>query len=201
MASPDVEVIKLAGSCEPRGPTQQPTFQPPEEQEETSTSAPDEPQQMTPAEKDEARVLKRRIGKYKSLFPQETADFDQGALDSLSIDELRDKAKDVEYVVATRRSSKAIRGLFLGGLASTELIAGPMLGLELQGLAGFASRSEDLMQTVDEVGVKYGDQLYVDPLIRLSMGMMQLAMAVDAHNRAAKTPSIDGEVTPMPTQR
>ena len=195
MAAADCEVIKLAGSCEPRacGPTQsaQPeTF--PDEQE-----FPVEPQQMmTPQEKDEARVLKRRIGKYKSLFPQETVDFDQGTLDSLSIDELRDKAKDVEYVVATRRSSKAIRGLFLGGLASTELVAGPILGLELQGLAGFASRSEDLMQTVDEVGVKYGDQLYVDPLIRLSMGMMQLAMAVDAHNRAAKTAT---EVTPMPT--
>ena len=189
-----VEVIKLAGSCEPRacGPTQSAvpeTF--PDEQE-----FPVEPQHvMTPQEKDEARVLKRRIGKYKSLFPQETVDFDQGALDSLSIDELRDKAKDVEYVVATRRSSKAIRGLFLGGLASTELVAGPILGLELQGLAGFASRSEDLMQTVDEVGVKYGDQLYVDPLIRLSMGMMQLAMAVDAHNRAAKS----AEVVPTST--
>ena len=191
MAAADCEVIKLAGSCEPRacGPTQS-------AQPETATSADEqefpveEPQPMTPAEKDEARVLKRRIGKYKSLFPQETVDFDQGTLDSLSIDELRDKAKDVEYVVATRRSSKAIRGLFLGGLASTELVAGPILGLELQGLAGFASRSEDLMQTVDEVGVKYGDQLYVDPLIRLSMGMMQLAMAVDAHNRAAKTAEV-----------
>ena len=193
MAAADCEVIKLAGSCEPRacGPTQsaQPeTF--PDEQE-----FPVEPQQMmTPQEKDEARVLKRRIGKYKSLFPQETVDFDQGTLDSLSIDELRDKAKDVEYVVATRRSSKAIRGLFLGGLASTELIAGPLLGLELQGLAGFASRSEDLMITVDEVGVKYGDQLYVDPVIRLSMGMMQLAMAVDAHNRAAKSPQAEPPV-------
>ena len=193
MAAQDVEVIKLAGSCQPRAC--EPTFQPAEEQEQ---EFPVEPQQMmSPAEKDEARVLKRRIGKYKSLFPQETVDFDQGILDSLGIDELRDKAKDVEYVVATRRSSKAIRGLFLGGLASTELVAGPILGLELQGLAGFASRSEDLMQTVDEVGVKYGDQLYVDPLIRLSMGMMQLAMAVDAHNRAAKTSSIDGEVTQL----
>ena len=193
----DVEVIKLAGSCEPRacGPTQptQQTF--PDEQEFPAQAL--EPQQMmTPQEKDEARVLKRRIGKYKSLFPQETADFDQGTLDSLSIDELRDKAKDVEYVVATRRSSKAIRGLFLGGLASTELVAGPILGLELQGLAGFASRSEDLMQTVDEVGVKYGDQLYVDPLIRLSMGMMQLAMAVDAHNRAAKSAEVVPTSTP-----
>ena len=194
-----VEVIKLAGSCEPRacGPTQsaQPeTF--PDESEEFPAQALEPQQMMTPQEKDEARVLKRRIGKYKSLFPQETVDFDQGTLDSLSIDELRDKAKDVEYVVATRRSSKAIRGLFLGGLASTELVAGPILGLELQGLAGFASRSEDLMQTVDEVGVKYGDQLYVDPLIRLSMGMMQLAMAVDAHNRAAKTAEVVQTPTP-----
>ena len=193
MAAQDVEVIKLAGSCQPRAC--EPTFQPPEEQEETF---PVEPQQMmSPAEKDEARVLKRRIGKYKSLFPQETVDFDQGTLDTLGIEELRDKAKDVEYVVATRRSSKAIRGLFLGGLASTELIAGPILGLELQGLAGFASRSEDLLQTVDEVGVKYGDQLYVDPLIRLSMGMMQLAMAVDAHNRASASAS--AEVAPTTT--
>ena len=111
----DCEVITLAGSC---GPTQQPTFRPPEEEEETFPAQ--EPQQMTPAEKDEARVLKRRIGKYKSLFPQETVDFDQGTLDSLDIESLRGKAKDVEYVVVTRRSSKAIRGLFLGGLASTE---------------------------------------------------------------------------------
>ena len=193
MAAQDVEVIKLAGSCEPRacGPTQ-PTFQDsfPGDAEESAEVA----QPMSPAEKDEARVLKRRIGKYKSLFPQETVDFDLGALDGLDIESLRDRAKDVEYVVATRRSSKAIRGLFLGGLASTELIAGPILNLELQGLAGFASRSEDLMQTVDEVGVKYGDQLYVDPLIRLSMGMMQLCMAVDAHNRAAKSPQAEPPV-------
>ena len=176
------EVIQLAGnSAAP--PTREHSFSPgpPEEQEFPQ----EEPQPMSPAEKDEARMLKRRIGKYKSLFPQETIDVEISALDC-SIESLRDKAKDVEYVVATRRSSKAIRGLFLGGLASTELIAGPILNLELQGLAGFASRSEDLMQTVDEVGVKWGDQLYVDPVIRLSMGMVQLAMAVDAHNRSAK---------------
>ena len=182
------EIIKVAGSCA-APPSREQIFShgPPEEQEFLQ----DEPQPMSPAEKDEARVLKRRIGKYKSLFPQETVDFDLGALDGLDIESLRDRAKDVEYVVSTRRSSKAIRGLFLGGLASTELIAGPVLGLELQGLAGFASRSEDLMITVDEVGVKYGDQLYVDPVIRLSMGMMQLAMAVDAHNRAAKSPQAE----------
>ena len=185
------EVIKLAGSCavSSREPAQS-TF--PEEQEFPQEEA----QQMTPAEKDEARVLKRRIGKYKSLFPQETIDFEISALDGLDIESLRDKAKDVEYVVATRRSSKAIQGLFLGGLASTELIAGPILGLELQGLAGFASRSTDLMDTVSECGAKFGDQMYVCPSIRLAAGLAQLCLAVDAHNRAAKATDV---VVPAPT--
>ena len=189
--SSQTELIKLTGSCA-APPSREQSFSPgpPEEHEFPQ----DEPQPMSPAEKDEARVLKRRIGKYKSLFPQETIDFDLGALDGLDIESLRDRAKDVEYVVSTRRSSKAIRGLFLGGSASTELIAGPILNLELKGLAGYASRSEDLMQTVDEIGVRHGDQLYVDPVIRLSMGMMQLCMAVDAHNRAAKSPQAEPPV-------
>ena len=34
------------------------------------------------------------------------------------------------------------------------------------------------MATVDEVGCRWGDQLYVDPVIRLSMGMMQLPPAM-----------------------
>ena len=86
-----VEVIKIAGSCQPREPTF--SHGPPEEQEFPQ----EEPQPMSPAEKDEARVLKRRIGKYKSLFPQETLEVEIGALDGLDIESLCDKAKDVEY--------------------------------------------------------------------------------------------------------
>ena len=36
---------------------------------------------------------------------------------------------------------------------------------------------------MDEVGVKYESQLYVDPVARLCLGVAQLALAVDAHNR------------------
>ena len=104
-----VEVIKLAGSCEPRacGPTQSAVPETFPDEAETFPVEPPVEHVMTPAEKDEARLLKRRIGKYKSLFPQETVDFDLGALDGCSIESLRDKAKDVEYAVACRRSSKA----------------------------------------------------------------------------------------------
>ena len=182
MATQDVEVIKLAGSCEPRacGPTQ-PTFSPGSTDEETF---PQEPPPMLPADREEARVLKRRVGKYRSLFPGETQDLDLDprSLDALSIDEIRERAKDVEYVVSTRRSSKAVRGMFLGGLASVELVAGPILGLKLEGLATFASRSTDLLETVDECGCRYGDQLYVDPAIRLAMAVVQLSLAVNEHN-------------------
>ena len=139
---------------------------------------------MSPADRDEARVLKRRVGKYRSLFPAETQDLDLDprSMDAISIDELRERAKDVEYIVSTRRSSKAVRGMFLGGLASVELVAGPILGLRLENLSTFASRSEDLLMTVDECGVKYGDQLYVDPAIRLAMAVVQLSLAVNEHN-------------------
>ena len=138
---------------------------------------------MSPADRDEARVLKRRVGKYRSLFPAETQDLDLDprSMDAISIDELRERAKDVEYIVSTRRSSKAVRGMFLGGLASVELV-GPALGLRLENLSTFASRSEDLLMTVDECGVKYGDQLYVDPAIRLAMAVVQLSLAVNEHN-------------------
>ena len=181
-AQAPVETIKLAGNSCAVSSSREPTFSPGPTDEETFPQ--EEPPPMSPADRDEARVLKRRVGKYRSLFPGETQDLDLDprSLDALSIDEIRERAKDVEYVVSTRRSSKAVRGMFLGGLASVELVAGPILGLRLENLSTFASRSEDLLMTVDECGVKYGDQLYVDPAIRLAMAVVQLSLAVNEHN-------------------
>ena len=95
--------------------------------------------------------------------------------------------------MGTRRSAKAVRGLFLGGLQGVEL-AGPLIGFKLQGMANVAAASEDILTTVDEVGVKYESQLYVDPVARLCLGVAQLALAVDAHNRRKD----ENSVTPMP---
>ena len=94
--------------------------------------------------------------------------------------------QDVEFLVGTRRSAKAVRNLFIGGIQGVEA-AGPFLGLELRGLANIAAASEDLLSTVDEVGVKYESSLYVDPIARLGLAVVQLALAVDSHNRRAPT--------------
>ena len=124
-----VEVIKLAGSCEPRGPTQSAvpeTFL--DEQEFPAQALEPQPQQMTPAEKDEKRTILRRISKYKALFGTECADLDLDprALDTLGLSDLRDRARDTEYLVSTRRSAAAMRGMFLAGLSTGELV-GPVV--------------------------------------------------------------------------
>ena len=204
MAAQDVEVIKLAGSCEPRacGPTQsaQPeTF--PDEAEEFPAQAQPQPQQMTAQEKDEKRTILRRISKYKALFGTECADLDLDprALDALVLEDLRDRARDTEYLVSTRRSAAAMRGMFLAGLSTGELV-GPVVGLNLTGLATFASRSEELLLCVDECAIKYDAMIAVDPAVRLAMAVCQLALAVNEHNsrESAKTAEVIAPLVPTP---
>ncbi len=145
-----------------------------------------QPEALSPEEKEERRQLLRKIGRYRSLFPKELDDISTTGLQTMPLEKLRDLATDVEFLVGTRRSAKAVRGMFLAGLQAGEL-AGPLVGLELQGLANVAASSEDLLLTVDEVAVKYEKILYVDPVARLGLAVVQLALAVDSHNRRAKT--------------
>ena len=151
------------------------------------------PEQLTPEEKEIRRQLIRKISRYRSLFKAELADISTSGLDTMTLESLQDLQRDCEFLVGTRRSAKAVRGLFLGGLQGVEL-AGPLIGFKLAGLANVAAASEDLLQTVDEVGIKYESQLYVDPVARLCLGIMQLAVAVDSHNRRKEETS----VTPVP---
>ena len=140
------------------------------------------PEELTPAEKETRRQLIRKISRYRAIFGKELTDITTTGLDTMPLAALQDLATDVEFLVGTRRSAKAVRGLFLGGLQGLEM-AGPLIGFRLQGLANVAAASEDLLTTVDEVAVKYESQLYVDPVARLALGIMQLAVAVDSHNR------------------
>ena len=141
----------------------------------------------------------RKIGRYRALFAKELVDVHTGGLDQMPLDALRDLGRDVEFLVGTRRSAKAVRGMFIGALQAGE-VAGPFVGLELTGLANVAAASEDLLQTVDEVAIKYESQLYVDPVARLGLAVAQLAFAVDAHNRRKKEAVVPAPDVPSATQ-
>ena len=154
--------------------------------EQPTASQPSET--LSVEEKEERRQLIRKIGRYKALFSKQLDDISTSGLQSMPIAKLRDLEQDVSFLVSTRRSAQAARGLFIGALQAGEL-AGPLIGLELQGLANVAAASEDLLLTVDEVSIKYERALYVDPVARLALAIAQLALAVDSHNRRQKTTS------------
>ena len=140
------------------------------------------PEELTPEQREERRQLIRKVGRYRAIFGKELTDVKTTGLDSMPLASLKDLATDCEFLVGCRRSSKAIRGLFLGSLQMVETV-GPMVGFKLAGLANVASQSQDLLETVDEVAIAHEKALYVDPVARLALSVMQLAVAVDAHNR------------------
>ena len=164
-------------------------------QEEDDVVSIHTPEQLSPEDKEERRQLIRKVGRYRALFPTELADIQTTGLDSMALEALRDLGNDVEFLVGTRRSAKAVRGMFIGGLQAVET-AGPLLGLELRGLANVAASSEDLLSTVDEVAVKHESSLYIDPVARLALAVVQLALAVDSHNRRAPAPTTPTQAPP-----
>ena len=141
-----------------------------------------EAEQLSPEDKEERRQLIRKVGRYRALFAQQLSDINTSNLDVLPLQKLRDLSQDVEFLVATRRSAAACRSLFVGSLVGLETI-GPYAGLELKGLSNVAAQSEDLLLTVDECAIKYESVIQIDPLARLAIGVGQLCLAIDAHNR------------------
>jgi len=159
-----------------RGP---PADQPPDEDEAPPT---------TEEEKNERRVLIRKVMRYRALFQSEVEDIDLSALGTRPLEELRDLARDVEFLVSTRRSAKAVRGMFIGSVQILET-GGPYFGLELEGLTGVVAQSKDLLETVDEAAVRYEGIMEVDPIARIAIQMSQLVLAIDSHNRQKKLAS------------
>ena len=92
--------------------------------------------------------------------------------------------------------------MFIGSLQGLEAF-GPYASLDLKGLANVAASSEDLLLTVDECSVRYEQTIEIDPLARLAIGVAQLALAVDSHNkrqRDAPPPAAVVSAAPAPTQ-
>ena len=127
--------------------------------------------------------------RYRALFPTELVDVDLSDLGARPLEELRDLARDVEFLVSTRRSAKAVRSMFIGGVQVLET-GGPFFGLKLEGLTGVVAQSKDLLETVDEAAVRHEACCEVDPVARIAIQMGQLILAIDSHNRQKKVSAL-----------
>jgi hypothetical protein len=190
----DTEIIELQGNAQ---------LQPP-----PATSAEEDPadecvdeSQISPADDDARRVLLRRIQRYSAVFPDELAGYDLTGLSTMGVPELERCLEDVVFLVESRRTTAQARGLFLAGLSIGEA-SGPYLGLRLSGpvsLTATAASSEEILRTVDEIGLKYEAVARLDPVHRLCLSLGQLALAVDQANRRAAAAGTPSTVTPAET--
>jgi hypothetical protein len=105
----------------------------------------------------------------------------------LPLHELENMVEDVEFLVSVRQSNGASRQLFLSGSTVAETISKP-LGLQLAGLTNVCAANQNLIQTVDECAIKYGDAYAVGPEVRLGLILSQLVIAVHQHNKTSDEP-------------
>ena len=137
------------------------------------------------------KILRRRISRYKAVFPEEIEELEDQlkTVRELDEDQLRALLEEIQFVVETRRSVDSSRGMFLTGVGALES-AGPYIGLKLKGLQSMCASQPRLLRNVDEVALKYDTVIRVDPVARLAMTVGQLALAVDASNRRVRQPDV-----------
>jgi hypothetical protein len=129
------------------------------------------------------RKLIQKIGMYRANYTKILKDFDLSRLDSKSLDELRLILVDVEYMVSTRKTLDSSRMMLLGGLYCVESV-GPLVKCKLQGLTAKCMNSSEVMDSWDEVAIKYSDAIAADPLNRLMLTLMMAAVSTHKENSA-----------------
>jgi hypothetical protein len=148
----------------------------------------------TPEEKKLKRQTINKIRKYKELFGQSFAEINTSNLWERSLSDLTNLLENIEFCVQVRQSGKHSRSIFLQGLAIWEVV-GKKLKLNLEGLTLEARNNEQLMETVDECAIKYSDDVAIDPLYRLLMGIGELSIAQHTVNTARVGKPIANEFT------
>ena len=155
---------------------------------------PDRKTESPGASKEKTTII-RKLRQYVKSFPMELEDLFSANgkltnLQNMTMEQLEMLLSEVQYTISTARSANAIRSMFLGSVQISESI-GPYMGLDLRGLAGVCQKSQDVLLTVDEIAIKYGNFIEIDPIYRLSASMLQLIIAVDQHNKTTRPITVE----------
>ena len=127
------------------------------------------------------RKLIRKISSYVHIFKNECKDLDCKNLGKKSTYELQLLLEDVEFMVSTRRTLDKTRGVFVMGCIAGEEI-GQMVGLKLKGFTQKIVNEPEILSTWDEISIKYDNAIITDPIHRLSLSLIMLAMATHKEN-------------------
>ena len=109
--------------------------------------------------------------------PNELNGMDKEALDVI--------LKEHQYNVSTHNSGKMGRETFIIGAHMVEYIGTRFTPLKLQGLTAVLASNQTVMDTVDELQMKYGSLVNVEPEYRLGYLVLTCVVAVHTKNSQA----------------
>jgi hypothetical protein len=141
---------------------------------------------LTPEEACEKRVIIRKLHSYYLTFPKECMLRKDAIMDSVEINDLGQLnmlLSDVEHMISSGRSIGSGKNIFLAGTSVVEILS-RKTPLKLQGLTAVCRESPELDSVIQELTIKYQNEVVLGPEQRLGLIMVGLCSQIHAHNKA-----------------
>ena len=151
---------------------------------------------LSPEEACEKRVIIRKLHSYYLTFPKECALRKDAIMDSVEMNDLGQLnmlLSDVEHMISSGRSIGSGKNIFLAGTSVVEILS-RKTPLKLKGLTAVCRESPELDSVIQELTIKYQNEVVLGPEQRLGLIMVGLCSQIHAHNKNIET---DDEIKPL----
>ena len=140
---------------------------------------------LSPEEACEKRVIVRKLHNYYLTFPKECMLRKDAIMDSVEITDLNQLKlllSDVEHMISSGRSIGSGKNIFLAGTSVVEILS-RKTPLKLQGLTAVCRESPELDSVIQELTIKYQNEVVLGPEQRLGLIMIGLCSQIHSHNK------------------
>ena len=136
----------------------------------------------------EKTKLKNKVIRYKTLFPKILGHFEyrMAELDVMSIPELEYLIQELSVAVNTQNSSGLTKMLYFGSVRFVEA-SSSIFGLQINGLSAALNDNEAVHDVLNEISLKYENDMYMAPEIRLAYLTAQTMLGLHNLNSSGNT--------------
>lgn len=136
----------------------------------------------------ERMKLKNKIMRYRELFPHHLAHFEyrMEEIDQMSDRELEFLIEELSIAVNTRNSSGLTKMLYFESCRFLE-VGGAMVGLQVAGLSEALKQNQAIHDVLNELALKYENDMFMQPEIRLAYLTCTTAVALHKLNSTGNT--------------
>lgn len=176
----DNELIEGEGDINNNIPNQTPIQQNNQEYDDEGNEIPQEDSEL------EKQLKINTVMEYNRVMGEELkafeSKFDIEYLDSLNSEQLDKLLMQLEVASGSSNSANLIRPCVSAGIGMMES-TGCNLGMRWQGLQNLLMTSKEFDKSLTLIKLKYGRQMYVDPILSACLVVLQSAMYLDHQNR------------------